>query len=199
MGTLRERYQLLHEVEPSTAASSRVDARLDGPLPSPDVARAIESAVRSFHTMRVGFGAGGAVAGATAGTLVFPGIGTAVGAVAGGFFSFARTFTSLKRGAIAGIDDAIANLAHGLAEQVQVAEPAVAATIREGVSRSLAQALSRFGRWIAEPIEAEREAIDHERDNLRDLELLRLRLAQHEARLAWLIEAASIASVGLHA
>ena len=173
--------------------------RVSAALPSPDVARAIENAVRSFHRTRVGFGAGGAVAGATAGTLVFPGLGTAAGALAGGLLSFARTFKNLQKKTIAEIDGAIAQVERALEQELLGVEPQVAASIRDGLGRSLAQALSRFGRWIAEPIEAEREAIDHERDNLRDLELLRLRLAQHEARLAWLIEAASVASVGLHA
>jgi hypothetical protein len=199
LGVLRERYQLLHAVEASPAAPPNIDARFDGVVPSPDLARAIENAVRSFHRMRVGFGAGGAIAGGTAGTLVFPGIGTVAGALAGGLMSFARTFKSLQRATVAAIDGAIGEVERALEQEIQDAEPAVAAAIRDGLGKSLAQALSRFIRWIAEPIQAEREAIDRERENLRDLELIRLRLAQHEARLAWLIEAASVASVGLHA
>jgi hypothetical protein len=71
--------------------------------------------------------------------------------------------------------------------------------LKNGLAGALDKAITRFDRWIAEPIEAEREVIDRERGNLRDLELLRARLQQHDARLAWLIEAASGASVGLHA
>jgi hypothetical protein len=172
---------------------------LDGPLPPVEFALLVEQAVRSFDRGRIGFGAGGAVAGAATGTLLLPGIGTAAGALAGGLLTFARTFGSLRKATVAASDDVIGKFEHEIAQQIDAAEPAVVAALKNGLAGALDKAIVRFDRWIAEPIEAEREAIDRERGNLRDLELLRARLQQHDARLAWLIEAASGASVGLHA
>ena len=96
-------------------------------------------------------------------------------------------------------DGAVADLERDLVANVRATEPAAAASLRAGLGRSLEQAISRFGRWIAEPIAAERQVIERERDNLRDLETLRVTLYQHDARLARLLEAASGASVGLYA
>jgi hypothetical protein len=199
IGALRERYQLLHELDPQAGAPLRVEAALDGPLTSVELAPLVERAVRSFDQFRIGFGAGGAVAGATAGTLLLPGLGTAAGALAGGLLTFARTFGSLRQATISATDGVISDFERDLAQKIDAAEPAAIAAMRAGLARAIEKAIARFNRWISEPIEAEREAIDRERENLRDLEMLRLRLAQHDARLAWLIEAASGASVGLHA
>jgi hypothetical protein len=155
--------------------------------------------VRSFQRSRVGFGVGGSLAGATAGTLILPGLGTAAGAIVGGLLSFARTLESLKRDTVRVANEAIAHLEGAIGTQIDAAEPAAAAAIRAGLARSLEHAIARFGRWISEPIEKQREAIERERGNLRDLETLRAHLQKHDARLAWFIEAASVASVGLHA
>jgi hypothetical protein len=199
IGALRERYQLLHELDPQATGPLHVEAELDGPLPSVELAPLVEQAVRSYDRFRIGFGAGGAVAGATAGTLLLPGIGTAAGAITGGLLTFARTFGSLRKATTLAAEEVIARFEGELAHKIEAAEPAALAALRSGLAEALERAIARFNRWIAEPIEAEREAIDRERGNLRDLELLRARLAQHDARLAWLIEAASSASVGLHA
>jgi hypothetical protein len=198
IGALRERYQLLHELDPQAKGTLHVEAALDGPLPSVELAPLVEGAVRSYDRFRIGLGAGGAVAGATAGTLILPGIGTAAGAITGGLLTFARTFGSLRNATIAAADDVISSFEGEIAQKIEAAEPAAVAALRSGLAGALERAIARFDRWIAEPIEAEREAIDRERGNLRDLEMLRARLAQHDARLAWLIEAASGASVGLH-
>jgi hypothetical protein len=100
---------------------------------------------------------------------------------------------------VAASDDVVSRFEQEIAQKIEAAGPAVVVALRNGLAGALDKAIARFDRWISEPIEAEREAIDRERGNLRDLELLRARLQQHDARLAWLIEAASGASVGLHA
>jgi len=115
----------------------------------------------------------------------------------GGLLSFARTLGALKHASVAVTDACIESLERGLSEQIEASALEAAAAIRAGLVRSLEQAIVRFGRWIAEPLEAEREAILLERDRLQDLEDVRERLARHGAQLASLVEAATGASVGL--
>ena len=196
---LRKRYNLLHEVDSRSGVPLNVDISLDGALPVAEFAPLVDGVVRSHDRLRVGFGTGGALAGAAAGTLALPGIGTAAGAIAGALLTFARTLGTLKHATVRVADDAIAKLESALGDQIGAAEPQAAAAIRAALGKTLEQALSRFGRWIAEPLEAEGKAIERARDSLRNLETLREQLEKHDARLASLIEAASVASVGLYA
>jgi hypothetical protein len=55
----------------------------------------------------------------------------------------------------------------------------------------------RFARWIAEPLEAERQLIESEREKLAELEGLRDKLSEHDRELERLLDAARRASVGL--
>jgi hypothetical protein len=114
-----------------------------------------------------------------------------------GFLSFTRTLGALKRASIGVTDACIDSLERALGEAIDPIGLEAAAAIRAGLTRSLEQALVRFGRWIAEPLESERQLILLERDKLRDIEDVRLRLAGHVVRLSSLIEAAADASVGL--
>jgi hypothetical protein len=161
---LRERYHLLHEVDPRSGARLHVDVPLDGALPIAELAPSVDAVV-----------------------------------LAGGLLTFLQTLGMLKRATVRVADEGIAQLERALADQIDAAEPKAAAAIRAGLGRTLEQALARFGRWIAEPLEAERKAIERARDSLRNLETLREHLEKHDARLASLIEAASGASVGLYA
>jgi hypothetical protein len=55
----------------------------------------------------------------------------------------------------------------------------------------------RFGRFIAEPLEAEQQEIDRQRTSLAALEQLRSALEQHDRRLGELTTDALQASIGL--
>src|SRR5260221_8764942 len=91
----------------------------------------------------------------------------------------------------------VVELESELAVQIQAIAPTVAAALYAGLNEFLERAIARFGRWIAEPLAVQHDAIESERQKLRALEELRGRLGQHEARLAWLIDAASMASAGV--
>jgi GTP-binding protein EngB required for normal cell division len=194
---LRERYQLLHEVTRVSTSPTHVEAAIAEPGKTPDLAPAVDQAVRSFDRLRVGFGVGGAAAGAAVGTLILPGIGSAAGALFGALATFARTPGALRRDCTAVTNECIAGLERVHIESITSLEPAVAKTIRASLEQSIDEALSRFGRWIAEPLEAERAAIEGEREKLRHLQTLHERLQHHDARLESLMQAAADASIGL--
>src|SRR5262249_14285301 len=88
--SLRERYQLLHEVTRTTATPIRLEANVSLAVHTADLPAQFEQAVRTFDRTRIGFGVGGAAAGAAAGTLLLPGLGSAAGALVGAFATFAR-------------------------------------------------------------------------------------------------------------
>jgi hypothetical protein len=194
---LRERYQLLHEVTRESKRPLRIDATLPDPKEPTELAARIDAAIGSFYRFRAGFGAGGAAMGAVIGTKILPGIGTAAGALVGGFFTFGRTRASLERDCVEAAGACVAELEGPLADGIRAAQPAILSAIRAALHRSLAEAATRFARWIAEPIEAEREAIERERRKQRDLEVLHDRLMAHDATLEVLGKAATDASMGL--
>ena len=76
-------------------------------------------------------------------------------------------------------------------------EVVVVDAIRGALERSLERAMIRFARFIAEPLEAERDALEKERTKLAELEQLRERISEHDRELERLLEAARRASVGL--
>jgi hypothetical protein len=65
------------------------------------------------------------------------------------------------------------------------------------VERSLERALIHFGRWIAEPLAAERQAIESEREKLLELERLRDQVLARDVELERSLRAAAGASAGL--
>src|SRR6185503_11092419 len=185
------------EITRSTDLRVAVDAPLAPPATPPHLAPKLDDVVRSFDRFRVGFGMGGAAFGAGVGTLVLPGMGSLAGALLGGLATFAKTLGALKREFNVTSDEAIAEMEHVLAEQITVAEPSVASALRASLGKSLEHALARFARFVDEPIEEQRAAIESEREKLRELETLHRRLQEHDARLESLIKRATDASVGL--
>jgi GTP-binding protein EngB required for normal cell division len=193
---LRERYYILHEVTRSIDVGV-VDAPLGRAAPPAELAAKLDHAVASFDRVRLGFGAGGAALGAGLGTLVMPGIGSLAGALMGGLATFAKRLDALKREFGAVTDEVIAGCERRLGEQIQTAERPVANALGAALGKSLEHALARFARFIDEPIEEERAAIESERRKLAELESLHEQLQAHDARLDSLIKAATAASVGL--
>jgi GTP-binding protein EngB required for normal cell division len=195
--SLRERYHLLHDVTRSSVIPIRLDAKLIRPSKDPDLAPAFDKMVRTFDQTRVGFGLGGAAAGAAAGTLILPGIGSAAGALVGACATFAKTLGSVKRACTLATDACVGQFSLELAAQIDALTPKVGAAIRTSVSSALTQAIDRFARWIVEPIEAERAAIENEREKLRHLKDHHARLLRHDSELVSLIKAAAKESAGL--
>jgi hypothetical protein len=140
---------------------------------------------------------GGAAAGAAAGTLILPGIGSAAGALVGACATFAKTLGSVKRACTLATDACVGQFSLELAAQIDALTPKVGAAIRTSVSSALTQAIDRFARWIVEPIEAERAAIENEREKLRHLKDHHARLLRHDSELVSLIKAAAKETAGL--
>jgi hypothetical protein len=194
---LRERYYILHEVKRPEDLRVVVDAPLALPVPPAQLATNLRGILRSFDRGRVGFGIGGAVLGAVLGTLFLPGIGSLVGALLGGLATFAKTFDALRRDFRAACDESIDGLERELEAQIQTMESSVATVVRASLAKSLDHALARFARFIDEPIEEERAAIEKEREKLRGLQTLTQRLREQDFRLELLMKRATDASIGL--
>jgi hypothetical protein len=194
---LKERYYILHEVTRPADLRLVVAPPIAPTFKAADLARQLDGATRSFDRFRIGFGVGGAAVGAGIGTLVLPGIGSVAGALVGGLATFAKTLGALKREFAATADEHGADLERLLGEQVAALEPAVTTTMRASLAKSLEQVLARFARFIDEPIQEERAAIENEREKVSDLESLQDRLQKHDERLEALIQRATDASIGL--
>ena len=167
--SLKERYKLLHDVTRTVPAPIRLEARMVRPDRNPDLTPVFDKTVRTFNQKRIGFGLGGAAAGAAAGTSNLPGIGSAAGAILGACATFAKTLASVKRECASTTNSCVASYALELSHQIEALEPKIAAAIRASVSSALTQAIDRFARWIVEPLEAERAAIESRTSEARSL------------------------------
>lgn len=194
---LRERYQLLHTVERSSNSSPRLGAPSDHVPKFDALVPAVRSAVVSFDKSRYALGAAGAGIGASAGAVVHSWVFTLAGTGLGALLLFARSERALVDRVRAVVTQALDQQEKSYADELEAAEPDVKVAIHAAIQRSLERAILRFGRWIAEPIEAEQMAIDGERQKLAELERLRGELAHHDRELERLLEAAAAASVGL--
>ena len=103
----------------------------------------------------------------------------------------------MKRECATTTNSCVASYALDLSHQIEALEPKIASAIRASVSSALTQAIDRFARWIVEPLEAERAAIDLEREKLDHLQTHHRRLSGHDTQLASLIKAAADASAGI--
>jgi hypothetical protein len=193
---LRQRYDVPHDVTRASASELRID---HGPAEAfaAGLGPVAERELRSFRNMRIVLGSGGAAAGAAVGTVLMPGIGTAAGALIGALLSFAKTPDAVRRSCLSAVDGALRSQEDVLLERLGALRAPVFDAMHAALTRSLRDAFVRFGRWIAEPIEAERAAIQRERAKLRDMQELHKRLHGHDVRLAELMAAAVATSVGL--
>jgi hypothetical protein len=193
---LRQRYTLAHDVTRASASELRIDHGPAAVFPV-ELGPVVEREIRSFRNVRIGLGSAGAATGAAVGTVVMPGLGTAAGALIGALLSFAKTPGSVRQRCIAAVDSALRSPEQVLVERVRALRAPIFDAMHGTLTHSLSRALVRFERWIAEPLEAERAAIQRERDKLRNMQELRERLHGHDVRLAELMAAAVGASVGL--
>jgi hypothetical protein len=208
---LRERYDLVHHV--ARASLSRIELpRAPASAPAPfELAALGEATARSFVIKRVGLGVGGAALGAaaagTAGVAMStvasvalalsPVLAAAAGAMVGALLALSARFGAAKAKYLAAFDLKLGERQAALIERLQAAEAVAATAMHARIERSTGQVLERYGRWIAEPVEAERAAIEEEREKLKDIQRLRERLDEHDARLETLRKAAVDTSLGL--
>ncbi len=193
---LRQQYDLLHEIMSENASPVRIetpDFRDQGRPPVPT----FEARVRTFEHARMGIGVGGAVAGAAVGTLLLFGAGSGLGALLGSSAVLAWPMDALRRACAGDVKAHLAAVHAAMAERTAAIAPSIATTLRERLEHSIAEALARFQRYIAEPIEAERTAIQKERERLQDLQSLCCRLEQLDRNLAHRMQEAGDESLGL--
>jgi hypothetical protein len=194
---LRERYGLLHKLERAPSSSPGLGAPNDELPTFATLVPEIRHALESFDRGRYVLGASGMVMGASAGALFYHWLGAMAGAAAGAVSAFARREGALRKRVLDIVTAELTKQEARYAGELRGAEAAVQSAIRNAVEGALERAIVRFGRWIAEPIEAEQAAIDGEQKKLDEIEQLSADLAQHDKQLKRLLDAAAAASVGL--
>jgi GTP-binding protein EngB required for normal cell division len=193
----RQRYDLLPVITRSPGSALRIELVLDPPALSDQPDRRIAQALRFVRRLRIALLAGGAALGLVVGTIVMPGIGGVVGALLGSLANFGVTLGVRKKRCRAAIGDLIMDTRHSLSLGVLASRQTITTSMSVFLDELIDRALSRFGRWIAEPLEAERLAIQAERDKLEDLQRLIVALEEHDRALEALSQAATRASLGL--
>lgn len=193
---VRTRYQLLHEVRRSSSSSARLGAAPEEQPNFDALVPQMRRVVADFRKSRLALGASGSVAGLAGGALVSPWLAAAGGAV-GGLLALARRESTLRAQALNVLTPRLAEQETEYLAQLREQQPMVAATIRSALERSLERAIIHFGRWITEPLEVERRAIEAERQNLLQLEQLREQLCARDRDLERSLKDAVSASAGL--
>jgi hypothetical protein len=194
---LRARYQLLHEIQHSSASSPGIATLLaESPSFAAEVAEVRVTAVR-FRKARWALGLSGAAAGAAGGIAIHPWIGPLVGGALGGLSAMFRREGSFRADALKRFRAALGVQQKSHAQAIVDQRSQATEAIRSALERSLERAMIRFAQFIAEPLEAERLALEAERAKLAGIESLHRRISEHDRDLERLLEAARRASVGL--
>jgi GTPase SAR1 family protein len=194
---VRSRYQLLHEIRRMAASSPQIGSGHSEPAPSIAIASQIREQVRRFERQRMLLGASGALVAAAGGALAYSWLGSALGALVGGLSAFIRRERAFQQQVSRPLLAAVAEQRAQCLSALSSESAAATAALRLSLERSLERALLHFARWIAEPLEAERQAIEAERDKLVQLESLRDRVSARDRELEDSLRAATLISVGL--
>jgi hypothetical protein len=195
--SLRSRYQLLHEVSSTASASPRLGASTHAAPSFAGCVPEARAAVKRFTQARYALGVTGALAGAAGGITLHPWLGPLVGGALGGLTALFHRERALRDDTLRRFQAALDAQRQAYEQDLAALEPEVTVAIRLAVEGSLERAMIRFARWIAEPLEAERQLIESEREKLAELEELRDKLSEHDRELERLLDAARRASVGL--
>jgi hypothetical protein len=145
--------------------------------------RPFAGAVDAFEKGRVGYGLGGVAAGAVLGSLILPGIGTAVGAVLGVFAGFLKGTDALKQECSARIDACLNDAERNALAQLQGKRADLSRVIRVSLDEALDEALRKLSDAITRLMATERKAIDAERAKLERLTSLRSALEEWDRGL----------------
>lgn len=195
---VRARYQLLHEVRRSIGSSAGLEPVMSEQTPSfEQVAAQVRERVASFRRARLALLASGSVTGAAGGAFTHVWFALPLGALLGAGLAFVRRWRPMQAEVLALLTAAVARHREATLTELRGAEQALIATIGGTVERSLERALIHFGRWIAEPLAAERQAIESEREKLVELEQLRDQVVARDLELERSLRAAADASAGL--
>jgi hypothetical protein len=193
----RKHYDLLPAITRSPGSTIRIELALDPPRITDEPEQRIARVFHGVERMRFSLLAGGIVLGLALGTLAMPGVGSVVGALFGSLANFALTLGTLKKRSRKAIEELVSLSKVSLVRGIEASRPTIAACLSVFLNELIDRALSRFGRWIAEPLEAERRAIQDERDKLEDLQRLVTRLEAHDHALETLSQVAARASLGI--
>jgi hypothetical protein len=190
---LGQRYRLTRPVRGSRASFHLLG--LDPPEASFPIQ--LNEAVARFQRLKLTLFVGGFVVGAIAGGLLASFLGAAAGALIGSAAVFLKTKASLERNALRLTEARLTHEQEIISRWIVALEPGIQTSARVALDRSIEDAIVRFGRDIAEPIEADQKAMARERSNLGKLRQLGEALAGHDTRLVALMTAAADASSGL--
>jgi hypothetical protein len=167
LATLRERYRIVGELAGARGMGAAVQLA-GGDMEAP--VTALGEVLAGHVQTQIGMGAGGALVGATLGTLLFPGVGTVVGALLGGLASFLVTVDDLKRDCAKPLEAWFVaqepDLASRAAERTEANVTAVETTLAARLDAELAT----FARWIADVTRQEKAALAAERARRADLD-----------------------------
>jgi hypothetical protein len=193
---VKTRYQLLHEIRRVTSSSPSLLGATEMQVGFDTIAAETRELLSGFRKGRLVLGLSGALAGGAGGALVHPWAALA-GAACGVLLSLARREGALRRQVLDVLTSAVAKQELALRVEVEALAAPVAASLRTSVERSLERAILHHARWIAEPLEAERQAIERERQKLVQLEALRDRVNACDRDLEDSLKAATLISAGL--
>jgi hypothetical protein len=193
---VRARYQLLHELRRSSSSSPRLGAAPEAQPNFDALVPQMRRVIADFRKSRFALGASGSLAGLAGGALVNPWVAAGAGAL-GGLLALARREGALRAQALSVATATLAQQEMAYLADLREQEPLVVAAIRSALERSLERAIIHFGRWITEPLEAERRAIEAERQKLLQLEQLREQVCDRDRDLERSLNQAVSASAGL--
>jgi hypothetical protein len=190
---IRSRYESGQEAQREDPTAAVIHELPDEALalsPAP-----LAGAIGAFETKRVRAGLGGVAAGATIGTLILPGIGTAVGAFLGTLASLLESTGALKRDCISKLGTCLDDVERTIRAQLEGSWDRFSQDIRVSLEDALEAALSRRSESIARLIEMERDALEREREALRALSALREDMDRHTARVASIAKVAALGTM----
>jgi hypothetical protein len=193
----RKHYDLLPAITRSPGSTFRIELALEPPAIAGEPEQRIAAIFQRVERLRLALLVAGTALGFAIGTIFMPGIGSVAGALLGSLANFAVTSRALKKRCRNAIGELVFHSRESLVRGVAASRPRITACLSVFLDELIDRALSRFGRWIAEPLEAERLAIQAERDKLEDLKCLVARLKEHDRGLETLSQAAARASLGI--
>jgi hypothetical protein len=196
LDALRKRYRLPADPERRLSAAPRLPA-LELSFASVSLALPVRAALSAIRRRRLAFGALGAVLGAAGGVLPFGHWGALGGAALGALASLVPRRTEAIRRATEELERIIGAERERLVAEIRLRQGGARETIRRAVDRALEDAINRYGRRIAEPLDAERHAIELEYETLTRLQELAQALEGHDQKLDELMTEAREASVSL--
>jgi hypothetical protein len=118
------------------------------------------------------------------GTLIVPGLGTAIGAFVGVFAGLLKGLDSLKQECVARLDTCLDDVQRSVAAQIAGRQASYAEDLRASLDDALDVALERLNESIARVMALESRVLETERKKREDLARLRSTLEENVMRIA---------------